>query len=155
MDYTPAGALHAARNGQIETWLHAFLTADGKNTPLSEGLKLAPRCYLGPVRFPLVLLSRCLGPEEGMEYRVPLPHWQAKTAAMCASIARGWKPPPLLVMYRDDGVLSVRDGNNRYGALTQSGVRDYWTIFWFNQLTDRDRFEAAYGQHASNASLGA
>jgi hypothetical protein len=144
MDFAPAGALRAARDGQIEGWLHAFLTSSGNNIPLSEGLKRDPRWYLGPLSFPLNLLTRCLGPEQGMEYPVSVARWEKKTAAMCASLSRGWEPPPLLAMYCDDGMLSVRDGNHRHGALTQRGVRAYWTIFWFNNAAHVPLFEATY-----------
>jgi hypothetical protein len=130
MDFTPASAQRAAQDGHIETWLHGFLTTTGDN-----------------VRFPLALLARCLGPEEGMEYPVSIERWEAKTAAMCSSIAQGWEPPPLLVMYQDDGVLSVRDGNNRHGALGKSGVRNYWTIFWFNKEVHLRQFESTYGKY--------
>jgi hypothetical protein len=147
MDFTPASAQRAAQDGHIETWLHGFLTTTGDNVPLSLGLKLEPRWYLGPVRFPLALLARCLGPEEGMEYPVSIERWEAKTAAMCSSIAQGWEPPPLLVMYQDDGVLSVRDGNNRHGVLGKSGVRNYWTIFWFNKEVHLRQFESTYGKY--------
>jgi len=82
-----------------------------------------------------------------MEYRVPLPRWEEKTGAMRASIARGWEPPPLLVHYYAGDILSIRDGNNRYGALVAQGVVEYWTIFWFNDAAALAHFTVTYARY--------
>jgi len=78
-----------------------------------------------------------------MEYPVPVAQWEQATSAMCASMERGWEPPPLIVEYRGS-VLSLRDGNHRHGALLQRGTTHYWAIFWFNDDKDRQEFVATY-----------
>jgi hypothetical protein len=145
--FTPDIALQCAEEGRLEEWLHDFLLTVGKNAPLSHGLRLQERYWFGPCQFPLHLLTPCCGPDDGMEYPARPDAWQGKIAQMCASLAEGWEPPPLLVQYRKGGVLSLRDGNHRHTALVRSGITEYWTIFWFDREGDRARFLAAHCEH--------
>lgn len=53
---------------------YAYLLSDGDNEPFSDGLRRFERTFHGPVRFPLLLLSRNTGPEEGMRWQIH-PEW--------------------------------------------------------------------------------
>ena len=53
-------------NGKIEEWIHKYQLSDGHNAEFSHGLKLFDRYFLGPIKMPLFLFSRCCGPEENM-----------------------------------------------------------------------------------------
>jgi hypothetical protein len=144
MSFTPEELLRYADSNRLEEWIHSFLTTVGGNEPLSIGLKLQPRYWLGPVQLPLASLTRCLGPEEGMEYRVPMSHWEESTTAMLTSMRKGWRPPPLIAVYTEDGSLSVRDGNHRHGALVKAGIHEHWTVVWCNTEAERRRCRRQY-----------
>ncbi len=128
-ELTPA--LEAARRGQIEAWVHEFLLGVGRNAPFSEGLKLQPRFWLGPLEMPLDALEICCGPDPDLEYVVDADGFERHVTGMADSLAEGWKPAPLIASY-DAGKLSIRDGNHRYAALRRSGVERYWVVVWFN-----------------------
>jgi hypothetical protein len=129
-----------AKEGRIEEWVHAFLTTEGKNIPLSEGMKRQKRYWIGPVLLPLSRLTRCCGPEEHMKYKTPLEAWKKRTGNMAQSMKTGWNPAPLIVHY-EDGSLVLSDGNHRYEALTASDVKEYWTIVWCD--TEQDLVSAS------------
>ncbi|MBN1373120.1 MAG: ParB N-terminal domain-containing protein [Anaerolineaceae bacterium] len=128
-ELTPA--LEAARRGQIEAWVHEFLLGVGRNLPFSEGLKRQPRFWLGPLEIPLDALEICCGPDPDLEYVVDADGFERHVTSMADSLAKGWKPAPLIASY-DAGKLSIRDGNHRYAALRRSGVERYWVVVWFN-----------------------
>ena len=56
--------------GKLEEWVHTYLLSDGNNKEFSDGLRLFDRFFIGPVKMPLKLFTRCCGPEENMKYRV-------------------------------------------------------------------------------------
>ena len=72
MEYecTLSSAQSFAKNGKLEEWVHTYLLSDGHNKDFSDGLKLFDRYFLGPVKMPLSLLTRCCGPEENMKWRI-------------------------------------------------------------------------------------
>ncbi len=142
--FTPEEAIQQAQAGLLEEWVHTFLTTEGSNSPLSTGLKLQTRWWLGPLRFSLALLERCCGPEAHMEYREPLESFEQRVAAMMASLKQAWQPPPLIIMYTADRKLSIRDGSHRHEALIRSGYGTYWAIFWFNCEQDKQEFLDTY-----------
>jgi hypothetical protein len=81
-----------------------------------------------------------------MQYRISPAHWAESTSAMRASMAQGWMPAPLIVEYRSPDMLSIRDGNHRYGALAEIGVAAYRTIFWFSEEADKRTFAGVYAR---------
>jgi len=134
-------ALNFSQKGDIETWVHTFLQDEGKNKPLSDGLKKQKRYWLGPIEIDFSKLDRIVGPEEGMEYPESIEGWNERVGKMSDDVAKGWIPAPLIVEYRN-GILSLRDGNHRMAALQKSGVSKYWTIIWFNSEIDKSAYSA-------------
>lgn len=132
-------AFEAAQRGEIEAWVHEYLLTVGRNAPFSEGLRLAPRFWAGPLEAPLSDLICCCGPQPEMEYVVDQAAYNRHVDRMVESIRAGWQPAPLIASY-DGGILSVRDGNHRHEALRRAGFRQYWTIVWFNDPKDRAEF---------------
>ncbi len=125
----------AARD-EIENWVHLYLkSGDWANQPLSEGLKLQKRWWRGPLLLKLSDLSRALGPEPRMEYQVSATYWQVRITQLAQSFTNLETIPPLIVEYRQ-GVLSVRDGNHRYGAMQRKGWSRCWTLIWYNSEED-------------------
>jgi hypothetical protein len=142
LEFDTLSVLGYAREGRLEEWVHNYLTTGSWANPgFSEGLRKAKRWWYGPVEFPLAALSRCVGPEPGMEFQVSNEYWVGRTQEMAQSLSDPLVLPPLIVEYRH-GELSIRDGNTRYGAMSLKGWRTGWVIFWYNSESD-------YHQHIS------
>lgn len=128
--HTPDEVIRLANEGRLEEWIHAFLMSVGRNEGLSDGLKLQPRYWIGPVLMPLNRMERCCGPEPTMEYVMDPDHWEQHTGRMVASLEKGWMPPPLIAQYGHEKAFILRDGNHRYHALSRAGREAYWCIVW-------------------------
>jgi hypothetical protein len=137
--FDAGSAQRYAREGGIEEWVHRYCNAGPWANPgLSQGLKLQRRWWDGPVEMKLTDLHRAVGPEPGMEYSVDADNWAAWTSAMAASMESLSSIPPLIAEYRD-GVLSLRDGNTRHGAMSRLGWETCWVIVWYNAEEDYRR----------------
>ena len=117
MEYRNAlsSAREWAKNGKLEDWVHTYLLSDGHNKPFSDGLKIVDRYFLGPMKMPLNLFSRCTGPDIS----------------------------PLIVHYLipeggTEGEFELNDGNTRFEAYSRLGVEEAWVIVW---ITDRNKYE--------------
>lgn len=129
-----------ARQGRLEEWIHAYLLGGSWANPgLSDGLKLQPRWWRGPLLLPLDHLVRACGPEADSEYYVPLEGWSLRTRRLADGIvASGGTPltiPPLIINY-DNRVWSVRDGNHRHEAMRLLGWPEAWVLIWYNSLEE-------------------
>lgn len=132
-------ALQYAAEGRLEEWIHAYLTSGHwANPALSKGLQRERRWWNGPLELPLGYLSRCVGPEPGMEYPEEPAHWARRTARMAAGFGEALAIPPLIAEYRG-GELSVRDGNTRHEAIRVRGWTTCWVVIWYNSQTDYSR----------------
>lgn len=143
--HSPAHALQAAKDGHLEDWIHAYLCADGNNVALSEGLKLQPRYWVGPLEVPLDQLPRACGPEAHMEYQENETDWEHRVSHMLQGIKQGWQPAPLIAQYTAEGVLSLRDGNHRHEALRRHGLTAYWCVMWCDTEALRGEARVRYG----------
>ncbi len=125
-----------AREGKIEEWVHRYLLAGPwANPAFAVGLKLEKRWWRGPVEVALSALSRAVGPEAGMEYPVSAGYWVERTQKLASTLTDLSAIPPLIVEYRA-GILSVRDGNTRMGAMELLGWPRCWVIFWYTSERD-------------------
>jgi hypothetical protein len=122
-------AMNYASLGQIETWIHNFLNDEGNNAGLSEGLKQNKKYFYGPIEIEINRLARCCGPESHMEYIESEESWSYTIAQICERINSGWDMPPLIIQNRN-GLLSVRDGNHRLGALEKLEKEKCHVIIW-------------------------
>lgn len=114
----------------LEDWVHLFLSGEGMNIPFSDGLKLEKRLYCRPELMDLDLFERCAGPEEGMPYVIPADSFYARVERIATRYANGdWDMPPLIIN-RDAGRYELNDGNHRFEALKQLGIKRYWVIIW-------------------------
>ena len=139
-------ALEYAKNGRIEEWIHEYLLSDGNNKAFSDGLSLQKRYYIGPVEFQTSLLCRCCGPEENMRYRVNEGGFERKVLSLMSSISDGKDLPPIMVNFAD-GELTLSDGNHRFEALTQLGVKEYPVIVWITEKDEYEEFAERYGEY--------
>lgn len=137
-----------AKENKIDEWVFAFLNGKGGNKPMAKGLKLRKEkgylSWLGPVNFPLKELARCCGPEADMEYGESLKKFNDRVGKMAQDLKNGWEAPVLIVNPRSWPTLSIRDGNHRYEALLVTGKKKYHTLFWFDSLSDRQKFMRKY-----------
>jgi hypothetical protein len=131
-----ASAQQAAAAGQIEAWVHRYLTGGPwANPALSDGLRLQRRWWRGPVALPVAQLLRCCGPEPEMEFHMEPASWERRVGAIATSLSSLATLPPLIVEYRT-GTWSVRDGSHRLAALTRLGWPRAWVVIWYNSAAD-------------------
>ena len=114
---------------RVADWVDAYLRGSGGNVPFADGLKLAPRHWEGPNLVAVGDLQRCCGPEPEMEYVMPPTSWTDRVSRLVSHLQSGGLVPPLIVN-RQEGVLSVRDGNHRLAALQGLGVAEVWVLEW-------------------------
>ncbi len=127
-----------AKEGKVEQWVHKYLLSGrgGQTNPeFSVGLKREKRWWNGPVEMNLDNLSPAVGPDPGMEYVVDREYWNTWTSNLAKSFSTPDSLPPLIVEYRD-GLLSIRDGNTRCGAMKLLGWTACWVIIWYNTESD-------------------
>lgn len=128
-------ALSSKSQEEIENWIHHFLLGTGNNVPLSEGLKLIKRYWIGPVKYGLDGLERICGPEPNMEYRQDAESWEIGIKNMMESIKNGWTPAPFILTFDENGI-SLRDGNHRFEAMKRLGYKEHWVFIWCNSQKD-------------------
>ena len=134
-----------AEAGKLEDWVHLFLLSDGHNKAFSEGLKLFNRYYLGPFTMPLFLFSRCCGPENNMKYQVNAEWFEKRVQSLKKTLQENDDMPPLIVHFVDHG-FELCDGNHRFEALTQLGVKEYPIIVWITEKDEYDEYAKKYLQ---------
>ena len=136
-----------AAEGRLEEWVHAFLLSDGDNRAFSEGLKLFDRYFLGPVRMPLNLFTRCYGPEENMKFRAASVKWFEECVGRLMEVIRREEDMPPLIVHYVDGGFELNDGNNRHEAYRRLGIPEYEVIVWITEKEELDEFIERYGQY--------
>ncbi len=129
--------------GKLENWLHLFLPSDGHNKAFSDGLKLFDRYYLGPLTMPLSLFTRCCGPEDDMKYQVNAEWFEKRVQSLKKTLQSNDDMPPLIVHYVDHN-FELCDGNHRFEALSQLGVKEYSVIVWMTEKDEYDDFVKNY-----------
>ncbi len=139
MEFTCKEALDFSQRGEIDKWVHEFLTSVGKNNHLSEIMKEKGHFY-GPVDIPFSKLIRCCGPEKNMKFYEFKDKWEDRNNSMIKAIKNEWNVPPFIVWCRK-GKLSIADGNHRIEALKKCGFKKYWVIIWFKKLEDLKKFK--------------
>lgn len=142
---TSSCARQFAACGQLETWVHAYLCSDGRNTPFSDGLRRTQRYYLGPVQMPLTLFQRCCGPEIGMKWPVEASGFEKRVLALEAAICAGVDIPPLIVGFFQ-GIFELNDGNHRWEAYRRLGIQTGQVIIWITGQADLTLFLSQYGK---------
>lgn len=149
---TLSSALSYAKESKIDEWIHMYLLEDGRNVPFSDGLKLFERYYIGPVKMPLELFHRCTGPEENMKYRIDKDWWPIHVAALEDSIKKDPDMPPLIVHYVEDD-FELNDGNTRFQAYTNLGVKEVNVIVWITEEAEYQDFLKLYEKYVQGAPV--
>ena len=135
-----------AQAGKLEDWVHLFLLSDGHNKAFSDGLKQFDRYYLGPLTMPLSLFPRCCGPEDNIKYQVNAEWFKKRVQALKKILQSNEDMPPLIVHYVNQS-FELCDGNHRFEALTQLGVKEYPVIVWITEKDEYDEFIKKYGMY--------
>lgn len=154
---TLTNARQFAAEGRLEEWIHAYLCSDGHNKPFSDGLRLEKRFYLGPMEMPLSLFTRCCGPEASMQWQVDEDSFRKHTDSLADAIRNHADLPPLIVQFTAEppsetggnatGRFTLNDGNHRFEAFRQVGIRQYSVIIWGTSPADREQFLTGYSQY--------
>lgn len=154
MEYkcTLSSAQNFARHNKLEEWVHLYLLSDGHNKEFSDGLKIYNRYFLGPVKMPLSLFSRCCGPEENMKYQINKEWFDKHVNELKETIRHEKDMPPLIVHYlagddKSDGEFELNDGNHRLEAYSQMGIKEYYVIVWITEKSEYDLFCSKYSQY--------
>ena len=142
---TLSSAKAFAAEGRLEEWVHAFLLSDGDNRAFSEGLKLFDRYFLGPVRMPLSLFTRCYGPEEHMKFRAASVEWFDLCVGRLMDVIRQEEDMPPLIVHYVDGGFELNDGNNRHEAYRRLGIPEAEVIVWVTEKDEYDEVLEKYG----------
>lgn len=148
MEYksTLSSAIGYAQNGKLEEWIHTYLLSDGHNREFSDGLKLFDRYFLGPMKMPLRLFTRCCGPEENMKWHISKADFDKKVYELKNIITSEKDMPPLIVHYIDGG-FELNDGNHRLEAYSQLGIAEYYVIVWITEKEEYLDFVEKYSQY--------
>lgn len=144
-----SSAKEFAEAGKLEDWVHSFLISDGHNKAFSDGLKQFDRYYLGPLTMPLSLFSRCCGPEDNIEYQVNAEWFEKRVQSLKKTLQSNEDMPPLIVHYVNQG-FELCDGNHRFEALTQLGVKEYPVIVWITEKDEYEKFVERYRIYLNN-----
>ena len=144
-----SSAKEFAEAGKLEDWVHSFLISDGHNKAFSDGLKQFDRYYLGPITMPLSLFSRCCGPEDNIEYQVNAEWFEKRVQSLKKTLQSNEDMPPLIVHYVNQG-FELCDGNHRFEALTQLGVKEYPVIVWITEKDEYEKFVERYRIYLNN-----
>ncbi len=146
--FSPKQAKLAAKEKRLHEWVIDFLASPGGNNGMVKGMKQRLNektiYWVGPLNFPLAELTRCCGPEEGLEYPEKEKKWTGRLNKLRRAIKKGEQLPAILVNPRPWPILSIRDGNHRYGALRLERKRKYWILFYFDNKKDKQRFTRKY-----------
>lgn len=127
---TTSSAIEFANVNRLSEWIHLFLCNEGDNKIFSDGLKLEERHYYAPRMMNLDVFERCCGPEINMKFCIPITGFNQRVDNMLERYSNGdWDMPPLII-YRDENVLELSDGNHRYETLKRLGCKQYWGIIW-------------------------
>lgn len=141
-----SSAVEYAENNKLEQWVHSYLLSDGHNKDFSDGLKLTDRYFLGPVKMPLDLFTRCCGPEENMKYKVDKEWFERHVSELENVIKTTDDMPPLIAHYVDSG-FELNDGNHRLEAYSRLGISEYFVIIWITEKSEYDEFISKYGSY--------
>lgn len=141
-----SSAKEFSKADKLEEWVHSFLLSDGHNQAFSDGLKLFDRYYLGPFIMPLNLFSRCCGPEENIKYRVNAEWFEKRVQSLKKALQSNDDMPPLIVHFVDHG-FELSDGNHRFEALTQLGIKEYPVIVWITEKEEYDEFSEVFNEY--------
>jgi hypothetical protein len=148
MEYknTLSSAQDYAKNGKLENWIHAYLVSDGNNEGLSSGLKLYDRFFLGPLKMPLSLFTRCCGPEENMKWKVDKEGFENRVTRLENAIKTEKDMPPLIVQFVNNG-FELNDGNHRYEAYSRLNIQEVDVIIWITERHDYELFLSKYSKY--------
>ena len=142
---TLKGARDAADAGQVDEWVHAFLSDGlGANPPMAVGLRKQQRWWIGPISLPLASLTRICGPEAEMEYRTSRDAWEAHIAVLMT--VEPEQLPPVILEYRGPALLKLCDGSHRHEVLRRRGAETIWALVWCNTVSDFLSAQRVYRQ---------
>lgn len=142
-----SSAKQYAKEGKLEEWVHTYLLSDGHNKEFSDGLKLYDRYFLGPIKMPLSLFSRCCGPEENMKWRIQEEWFEQHVSELEEVIKTVEDMPPLIVHFLNNGEFELNDGNHRFEAYSRLGIKEYYVIVWITEESEYDLFIKQYAQY--------
>jgi hypothetical protein len=126
---------------QINEWVQHFLrSGEGRNVKLADKLTQHGEYVVGPIEYPIQDLANILGPDDSYLFYEDPETLTMRVDSMSDSIAKGWKPAPLIVtdIWKDH--FEIADGSHRQRALLAAGYRHYYVIFYFRDAARMSKF---------------
>lgn len=145
-----SSAIEYAKAEKLDEWVHIYLQSDGHNQVFSDGLKLFDRYYIGPLKMPTNLFTRCCGPEENMKYRIDPEWWKTHVNDLKKVLEENSDMPPLIVHYADHS-FELNDGNHRFEAYTQLKITEIPVIVWITEPEEYEEFQQKYDKYCKEA----
>ena len=87
-----------------------------------------------------------------MKYRIDKDWWPIHVAALEDSIKKDPDMPPLIVHYAEDD-FELNDGNTRFQAYTNLGVKEVNVIVWITEEAEYQDFLKLYGKYVQGAPV--
>lgn len=84
-----------------------------------------------------------------MKYRIDKDWWPIHVAALEDSIKKDPDMPPLIVHYVEDD-FELNDGNTRFQAYTNLGVKEVNVIVWITEEAEYQDFLKLYGKYVQS-----
>ena len=128
MDFSVRGAREAEAQGELGSWLQAYLRCEPRwsNLGLADGLLLEPRDYR-LIETAVDVLDRKCGPEPEMEFWQDRATFERHVGMIAESLDAPEDLPPLVVE-EVDGRFAVCDGTHRMEAVRRKGWATCWAV---------------------------
>lgn len=133
-------ALFAEQEGKLTEWIVDYLHQGGHNAVLARDLLKRGKFHTGFIEYPIDQLEKLLGPNKSFTYYEEPRRFEERVNAMIDSLHQGWRPVPLIASRIWSRDFELHDGAHRAEALRRSGIKNYLTVFYFEDEHSRDEF---------------
>ncbi len=134
--YTLDSALRAKKEGKLHQWVLDYLNSEGKNKKLGKILKEEEYIWSDLVEYPLDKLERVMGFEKDMIFKESRDKWEKRILYFTNCLKKGESFAPLISADYWGGI-HIADGAHRFEALKRLGFRNYWTIFYIREESNK------------------
>jgi hypothetical protein len=123
-------AQEAQKEDRLFDWAQEYLRGEGWNGEFANQIVERNPSIIELVEFPLMNLTRTMGPEPNIAYPEKMDIWENRVSILVKKIKEDVHLPPIIVtdFWKD---LEIADGSHRHEAFLRCGKEKYWTLFLF------------------------